>query len=218
MQTVEAMEKRRRIIVTAAQRLIAEQEESAFTIRKLARAADVSVATIYNLIGDRNEVLLAVCKELTNQIRQDITDPDTDDVILIIETRLEQLINLTKIREKVFRSSYTAFDLLSQQKAFQSETNEMQKASEEDWTELIRIAQNAGSLKSQLPAELIGKQIYRVYLSATKDWAYRRMSFKDYRTTARLGVYVALLADANRAVRTRMVERINQIGVTSFSK
>ena len=62
------MQKRRARIVTEARRLLARGGFEALNLRDLARQAELTVPTIYNLIGKKDDVLFALAAEVLTEI------------------------------------------------------------------------------------------------------------------------------------------------------
>ena len=66
------MQKRRARILAEARGLLARGGFDAMSLRELARLADVTVPTIYNLVGNKEEVLLALFSEVLDEIESRI--------------------------------------------------------------------------------------------------------------------------------------------------
>ena len=67
------MARRRSAILDQARRIIGQQGFDALTLRDLARAAEVTVPTIYNLIGNKQALLLTLLHELVAHLEQRLT-------------------------------------------------------------------------------------------------------------------------------------------------
>jgi len=63
-------ETRRRLILSAAQKLFAERDFRSVTVREIARAAEVSVGTIYNYYANIDELFFDVFVEGTEEITE----------------------------------------------------------------------------------------------------------------------------------------------------
>ena len=209
MQTAQAMEDRRQAIVMAAQTLLAQEDIKAFSVRKLAKHASVSVATIYNLVGDRHDVLFAVVNDLTRQMFSLQGEPDEMSVLALVEKRFNALIDFTENREDLLRSANLAFDQLSQHNKWQPETTKIIAQSEASYHPIIQIGIRTGELRGDLTVQDLSEMIYRVYLDATTDWAFRRISFQKYRKSALTKALIVLSADASEDFRPVLLERIS---------
>ena len=66
MELIERQMKRRRErILEAARGIIAQHGFEGLTMRQLAAASDVTVPTVYNLVGSKEQVLFAAVEEQT---------------------------------------------------------------------------------------------------------------------------------------------------------
>ena len=209
MQTVQAMEGRRQTIVAAAQTLLAQEDINAFSVRKLAKHAGVSVATIYNLVGDRNDVLFSVVNDLTEQMFSLQSEAGDESVLALVEKRFNSLMDFTERQEDLLRSANLAFNQLSQHSKWQGETSKIIAESEASYHALFRTGRQRGELRGDLSVQDLSEMIYRVYLNATMDWAYRRTSFQDYRTKALRRALIVLSADASEDFRPLLIDRIS---------
>ena len=74
----QQMEERRERILAAARETIGERGYAALTMRDLARASRVTVPTIYNLVGGKEDVLLAAVADQTERFVAAIDQVDAD--------------------------------------------------------------------------------------------------------------------------------------------
>ena len=82
-------ETRRRLILAAAQKLFAEKDFRSVTVREIAKAAEVSIGTIYNYYANLDELFFDVFVEGTEQITE----------LLEIEKRKNQPCSLARLCE-----------------------------------------------------------------------------------------------------------------------
>ena len=85
MQTSEAMHERRQRILARARKLLADSDADAFSVRNLAAAANVSATTIYNLIGDKNTLMLEICIEMVADIERQVEQVDDEHTLEKLE-------------------------------------------------------------------------------------------------------------------------------------
>lgn len=74
-----ASQRRRAAILDAARWLIADRGVDKLVIADIAARADVSVATIYNLVGTRDRLLIAVLDDAVEQVRQRLASGPTNE-------------------------------------------------------------------------------------------------------------------------------------------
>ena len=206
MQTAEAMQQRREDIITAAQNLLAQEDLGAFSVRKLATSAGVSVATIYNLIGNRQAVLFAIVNDLTKQMGSKHENFDETSVLDFVERQLKALLSFTKSRENLLRSANLAFDQLSREADWSKSTTRIVKTAE---TTYVDIFTSSGELRGDINPRVLSELVYRAYLNATMNWAYRRISMNKYKRMVLRDALIVLLADATDSFRPRLLERLS---------
>ncbi len=204
------MQRRREAILTAAQNLLANEDLNAFSVRKLAAEAGVSVATIYNLIGDRQAVLFAIVTHLTNEIGAHQRDVDGASVFDFVEAYLKALLSFTTSRENLLRSANLAFDQLSRDTDWSASTSEIVKRAETAYLGAITRGVAAGELRGDVSAAVLSELVYRSYLDATIHWAYRRLSMTQYKRRVQRDALIVLLADATESSRPTALARLSR--------
>ena len=209
MQTAEAMQQRREDIITAAQNLLAQEDLGAFSVRKLATSAGVSVATIYNLIGNRQAVLFAIVNDLTKQMGSKHENFDENSVLDFVERQLKALLSFTKSRENLLRSANLAFDQLSREADWSKSTTRIVKTAETTYVDIFTSSVDSGELRGDINPRVLSELVYRAYLNATMNWAYRRISMNKYKRMVLRDALIVLLADATDSFRPRLLERLS---------
>ena len=110
MPTVaEQMAERRERILEAAREIIAVQGFEGLTVRALAEAARVTVPTIYNLIGSKDQVLLATVAEQTERWVRGI-ERAGGDVVPIIDANNRELLRRPRYYRSLLRLMRTSKD------------------------------------------------------------------------------------------------------------
>ncbi len=91
------MAERRARIVAAAQAIIGERGYMAITMRDLARVSRVTVPTIYNLIGSKDEVVIAAVADRTERYVERLAPsarrPPAERVLAIIDSVVEEFLS-----------------------------------------------------------------------------------------------------------------------------
>ena len=91
------MAERRARIVAAAQGIIGERGYAALTMRDLARASRVTVPTIYNLIGSKEEVLVAAVADRTQHyvalLAASAQLPPCERVLAIVDAVVDEFLD-----------------------------------------------------------------------------------------------------------------------------
>ena len=84
----KAAQLRRQQIVDSARDLLREREAAKVIVVDIAVAAGVSPATVYNLVGTRDEVMRAVLEDVVDVIADRVSPPDPHQPIAAITTLL----------------------------------------------------------------------------------------------------------------------------------
>jgi AcrR family transcriptional regulator len=213
MQTAEAMQERRQRILARARTLLADSDPDAFSVRNLAAVAQVSATTIYNLIGDKNTVLLEICRGMLEDIEHELEAIDDDLTVEKLEAGVLITTDLADpAKREQRRAANIAFDYLWRQTAHGREAATSTRPAVDRHLRVIRRGQEIGTLRGDVPAELMNTQIMTSQMMALLDWTYRRIPLEDYRKRSLAAIYLTLLADASQETALVLREKIRQLG------
>jgi AcrR family transcriptional regulator len=193
-------EARRQRILEAARTLITDGGMPALSMRKLAQEADVSVTTLYNLFGARNDILAALVHDAIDRIDQILErEAPLDDPIERCRAVITVSVRYIADQEATFRPMiHTLYQGLSLGGIERSDTSEraahMQRIA-------IEKAIDQGLLHDTLDPGVLASQIYHGYDLACCHWAYGLLDADGFRARALYGLYVALLAVATDRLR-----------------
>ena len=88
------MRRRRDRILDHARRLIGRQGYDALTLRELAQAAEVTVPTIYNLVGNKAQLLGELNREMLDRLEAALDRRRFDDALDMAEAVIAESIAL----------------------------------------------------------------------------------------------------------------------------
>lgn len=203
------MAKRRETILREARALIAVEGFEAMKIRDLATRAGLTVPTIYNLVGGKNEILTVIIDEMLAQLRviQDQAGPSTVEESFAMQ--INDLADHFATDEAFFRAAFIAGDRSG---LFE------QNSDEGIFAHFVQQPINAcaravgeGLLRGQIPPEVLGPQIYGCYRLARQDWANGYCDLDGFRKQALIGVSLCLASDAKPAFRERLIDKISSL-------
>jgi AcrR family transcriptional regulator len=108
----EQMAERRERILSAAREIIGERGYEALTMRELARRSRVTVPTIYNLVGGKEELLFAAVEEQTARFvasigRVDAATPATR-VLAVVEASSRELLRMPGYYRSLLRLLFSS--------------------------------------------------------------------------------------------------------------
>ncbi|MEN3976076.1 TetR/AcrR family transcriptional regulator [Emcibacter sp. SYSU 3D8] len=212
MQTLEAMHERRQRILARARKLLAGSDAEAFSVRNLAAAANVSATTIYNLIGDKNTLMLEICIEMVADIERQVEKVDDEHILEKLEAGVMVTTDLADPAiQELRRAANIAFDNLSRQGAYKAEIEELTELLLAGQQRIIRRGQISGKLKGAISAEILSRQILNSQMKTLLDWTYRHITLGEYRKRCLLALYVILAADASPPLYQTLIGKIGML-------
>jgi AcrR family transcriptional regulator len=203
------MAKRRDAILREARFLIANEGFEALKIRDLAARAGLTVPTIYNLIGGKNEILAIIIDQMLEQLRFIQDRAGFGPVEQAFAKQINDLADHFATDESFFRAAFIAgdrsglFEQSSDEGIFAQFVRQPIAACEQ--------AVEEGLLRGEISPEILGPQIYGSYRLARQDWANGYFDLDEFRKQALTGVFVCLASDAEPAFRKRLMNRIRDL-------
>ena len=198
----ESKEKRRRRILAAARDLIDREGIDAWSMRKVAAAADMSVTTLYNLFGSKDEIRAALSADFFVELERDLETVTLERPI----DRARAVITLG-VDHVVADTAMTRTALLAAERGRTDDATaaplaiEMQRVA-------IQAAMDLGQLRDDLRAELLAAQVYAGFHRAALAWARSELDIEGFRVEALYALHVCLLAAATEDTRPRLVRAL----------
>ena len=164
-------------------------------MRKLARRAELSVPTLYNLFGSREDILRELVVEAIDKL----------DAILELEAPLDdplarcRAVVTVSIRHLVSHEEIFRPMLLAAQEGLASwglEEDALTARAVRMQSTAIQAAVEDGQLRDLLDPTLLGHQIFFGFELASLRWALGVLDEDGFRNRALYGLYVALLGVA----------------------
>ncbi len=165
-------------------------------MRKVADAADVSVPTLYNLFGSKDEIRAALVGGFFDELDRSLGEGGPPDepiqrVLAFVTAGVDTV---------VARSATTRPALLAQEHGGGGEHRTTPMAVERQRA-AIQAAMDAGHLRADLRSDLLAAQAYDGFHRAAILWARGTLDASGFRSQARYAVCVCLLAVATDASR-----------------
>ena len=201
-------DRRRKRILGAARRTIARSGVAALSMRRLASAADVSVATLYNLYGSKEGILDALLDEMLDSFTGTFGELAPVDPLSRARTIVSLSVDEYVREARIYRPLIAAVDALGAT-PHNADVLVRFAAMEE---EAIAAAVEAGLLRDDVPPRLVARQIVLSYLQALRHWAIGDVTDAGFRSLALSGLEFALLAVATPPVRRLVLAEIAALG------
>lgn len=205
------MEKRRERILEQARYMLAQGGFDALNLRDLAEVSDITVPTIYNLIGNKAEVLKALVMgafaAYETSLQSKLPCPTEQLPTLMTNT----LVELIQREESSYRATALAADRLESESAADSDYGFKREPLRKFAGKLCSDARDEGLLRGEIDSQLLVEQMISNHQIAFRDWAHRLISLEEFRRQSLCGFYIALAADAEDAYRDRIAARLKQL-------
>lgn len=210
-------ERRERILATARE-IIAEQGFEALTLRQLAQTAGVTVPTIYNLIGSKDQVLVAAVAEQTERFLRGIQRA-AGDVIAVVDANLRELLRMPRYYRSLLR-------LLMTSDAAEEARRTVSRALGGQLRAALGELAEQGGIEDWVDLDDLGDQLLGILGGASLAWAQGFLSDRAFGRRERYGVSLLMLGvtrGAARAAYLRLAQENQprspvreQAGVTSL--
>lgn len=180
------MAERRTRILDAARAIIGELGYEGLTMRDLAQESRVTVPTIYNLIGNKEQVLLAAVEQQTGSFLSSI-QREPGDLLAVVDAAVQELLRMPRYYRAlllVLLSSDTAGP--ARRVADRALAREMDDA-------LAEIA-GAGELADWVDPILLRERLHAHLDITSIEWARGARSAASFRAAARFESATTLMA------------------------
>ena len=199
--------KRRDAIVDATLELLRAHPIEDVSIERIAALAEVAPATVYNLVGSREGVLLACLDRLVDRLVERLVElGSTEDPVELALAVVDESAEMFIADGQAYRQVLGELgDVSRSGSRLAVDAGQLQIAA-------MRDAQSRGVLRADLDPAAVGRQVYVSYNGALYAWAGRCLSDDGFRFAARHGLWTALAAAAADAHRDRFVAELRDLG------
>jgi len=205
------MEKRRERILEQAQKLLAEGGFDALTLRDLADLSGITVPTIYNLIGNKAEVLKAlvmgVFATFETTLQNKLPCPTEQLPALMMAT----FTAMVGSDEDAFRATALASERLENESDERGDYGFKRAPLRKFAGKLCRDARDEGLLRGSIDSDILVEQMIGIHQVAFRDWAHRVITLEELSRQSLRGFYVALAADAEADYRDRIAVALQRL-------
>ncbi len=191
MELVERQMKRRRErILEAAREIIGQHGFEGLTMRQLAAASDVTVPTVYNLVGSKEEVLFAAVEEQTarfvNAIESSRSRSPAAGALAVVEACVRELLR----RPRYYRSLLL---LMFTSESASEVRHEVNGALRSQFARAVADLDAAGALEPWVDREALARRLAALLSIGSLQWASGAISGEALRASALYDISVFLL-------------------------
>ena len=214
---------RRQRILEAARTLLAQGGAEALSMRKLALEAQLSVTTLYNLVGSRDDILKALIEDSAGRLDSTAdVSKRLKDPVARLQAHMEETVRFTLENAELSRSTMLAQynrggrvsialrapeASLGDSGAFGLCYGDAKAATRE----LLDEAIESGLLRSDIDPSLLWGAMWSATQLPILAWAQGHSDAEDFRAQTLYRVNLVLLAIASEEVRPALVKGLRKL-------
>lgn len=196
--------RRTRILEEAAQ-IISEKGANGLTMRNLAAASQVTVPTIYNLWGNRDDILVALSQKIQDVLGEALRKGDGQHPLGQMGAMVDGLRDaLVRDDAPFLHGAACAFIAQADQPEYRHYAAEIIA----DIAAICR-AQHRVQLRGNIDAELLAIHIWLSLEQGLAQWSRGALSTSQTMDFIRQGIFLALSADAMPGIKGRFIGQIS---------
>ena len=200
-------EKRRNSILDAALDILDDPATSPLTTERIAELAEVSVATVYNLVGTREQLLLALIDRLIANLVETIGAGEIpDDPLHRLRLFIGGSVAALTTRPVAYRRIVLQIAAAANAGLHTTLSPATAAAAE------LRRAQEMGRIRDELDSEALALQVYLSYNGALLRWAAGALTDSAFHASALHGLAVVVAASAAVRSRATAIEELKVLG------
>ena len=206
--------RRREAILDATLHLLRDQPIGAVTIERIATRAKVSPPTVYNLVGTREQLLVALVDRVIEDLMASLAEATAGEAVDPIGRALDAV---DETAAAFVADSQAYRQIVRSLSDFAASGSRMAFDPAQIHVSAMRGAQELGILREDVDAEALGRQSYLTYVAALVAWASEGLSDRGFRVAARHGLLTVVAAAATDAHREQALDALRAVSAR-FSK
>lgn len=202
-----AKETRRKRILVAARALIVDEGVEGLNMRRLAEEADISVATLYNHFGSKEELLQALLDQSFGTLSTTSGDVEAADAIaqahLLVEAACAQFTSDALFYRQLLRGLQSV-----------EQGSRPSRSILRIWALADNAVQDAIAEKAIDPAinaRLLAQHILAIYSNTLRLWTIGRLDDATFTAQCLMGLDMVLVAFASAPARARLTEHMKSL-------
>lgn len=204
---------RRQRILESARSLLAEAGQDGLSMRKLAKEAGLSVTTLYNLVGSREDILRALIDDSAERFEMNGTTPAfVGDSLARTVQAFESVIRYMIDDAAVLKPLIVAnFAIGYAEELRKEERGIYLRGAKGSVRECLRDALAEGQIRDVVGLRFLEAQFYVGLELALDRWAFGFMDEDEFRAKSLWGAYLTLLAVASPENRPQLEKELRKL-------
>ncbi len=194
-------------ILDAAARIMEADGIDALSMQNLADEAEVSISTLYNLVGGKDAILLMLLSVTIDDL--EMTAPGSGaDPITALESLVDDFVSSFGMRESLYRP--LLFSLEGRPILGQG-ADELRLRTMAIVETPVADAIDAGLLEDAVPPAVIAHHICLTAQMGLRNWSTGMTELEEFRAELQSGLRLTLLAVATPSTRTRLLGELTAL-------
>ena len=199
-------ERRERILV-AARKLITHGGVEALSMRQLAREAQLSVATLYNLYGSKADILYALLDQGMEAFDKSLQDIPTADPITFASYCVDVATGLFISEKPFYRPLMKAIN----EHPDKERDPIIGRHAMTDIVKAVDAGAAHGLFNSHAEARLVAREIYLSLMQALHHWSEEMYDDEQLRDQCEYSILIALMGVATDGAHPAMLARVGEL-------
>ncbi|MEM6828407.1 MAG: TetR/AcrR family transcriptional regulator, partial [Pseudomonadota bacterium] len=182
------------------------------TTRGLAQAAGLTVPTLYNLVGGKDEILTQLVTRNVEEIWERLAFDRRATPLDMADAIIDEAYEVVRAERAFHRAILPLMIDLKIVFAANPDRNDPGARAANRCVEMAQFACEAaiasGELRGAIPARELGQQMFITYRGPMRDWLEEVISAEEMIRRQRRGFYLVMAADASDAFRSILLERL----------
>lgn len=199
--------RRKEQIIQAAKRLLAAGGIEALSTRKLAEEAELSVHTLYALVGSKDQILDAVMEDNHNRVLAAILEINEEHpiekIFAIVDSTYQIIAEDSAAQKPLMRVLMTLF--------YEGNLNPNPwwlLATEKGWMEsAVAEAMKQKLLRKDFPAARIADMLMKIYLANLREFLFDKVTLQQYRDITTFEFWFCLSNIATEAFQKKYLKK-----------
>ena len=202
---------RRDAILDAAVILLDTRDSKDITTEEIATLAGVSAATVYNLVGTRNELMYQLVSRILTDLAESLQALNPDNPIAAAQLIIDHTVRAFVSNPNAYRQVVAVTQRAAAAHPTPVDPSSFQVVA-------MRQAQSMGIIRNDIDASGLARQIFLSYTGAAMQWSAGRLDDAGLLTAARHGLFTVLAAAATDDHRQEFIDRMRPLGKTLEKK